>query len=113
LFAYSRGIISSRKIANACETNITLMSLLGDVQPHYTSIAGFVAKMKDLIEPLFTQVLLICNREGLIGRNIFAIGGCKIKSNTNKQWSGTFEELKRKEAKLRKASHRILVRHQV
>ena len=112
LFAYSRGIISSRKIANACETNITFMSLSGDVQPHYTSIAGFVAKMKDQIEPLFTQVLLICDREGLIGRNMFAIDGCKIKSNASKEWSGTFEELKRKEAKLRKASQRILARHQ-
>lgn len=112
LFAYSRGMISSRKIANACETNITLMSLSGDVQPHYTSIAGFVAKMKDQIEPLFTQVLLICDREGLIGRNMFAIDGCKIKSNASKEWSGTFEELKRKEVKLRKASQRILARHQ-
>ena len=41
-----------------------------------TSIASFVAKMKDQIEPLFTQVLMICDREGLIGRNMFAIDGC-------------------------------------
>ena len=76
LFGYSRGLVSSRRIANACETNITFMSLSGDEQPHYTSIASFVAKMKDQIEPLFTQVLMICDREGLIGRNMFAIDGC-------------------------------------
>jgi len=40
LFGYSRGFISSRRIANACETNITFMSLSGDVQPHYTAIAA-------------------------------------------------------------------------
>lgn len=112
LFAYSRGIISSRKIALACETNITFMSLSGDIQPHFTSIASFVANMKEQIEPLFTQVLMICDREGLIGRNMFAIDGCKIKSNASKEWSGTFEELHRKEAKLRRASQRILERHQ-
>lgn len=112
LFAYSRGIISSRKIAQACETNITFMSLSGDVQPHYTCIAGFVARMKDQIEPLFTQVLMICDEQGLIGRNMFAIDGCKIKSNASKEWSGTFDELGRKEVKLRKASQRILERHQ-
>jgi len=78
LFGYSRGLVSSRRIANACETNITFMSLSGDEQPHFTSIASFVAKMKDQIEPLFTQVLMICDREGLIGRNMFAIDGCKI-----------------------------------
>jgi len=31
------------------------MSLSGDVQPHYTSIASFVAKMKDQIEPLLPK----------------------------------------------------------
>lgn len=112
LFGYSRGFISSRRIANACETNITFMSLSGDVQPHYTSIASFVTRMKDQIEPLFTQVLMICDREGLIGRNMFAIDGCKIKSNASKEYSGTFEELARKEAKLRRASQRIIERHQ-
>jgi len=112
LFAYSRGIISSRRIAHACATNITFMSLSGDVQPHYTAIASFVARMKDQIEPLFTQVLMICDKEGLIGRNMFAIDGCKIKSNASKEYSGTFEELRRKEAKLRRASQRILARHQ-
>ena len=30
LFAYSRGLISSRRIARACKTNITFMSLSGD-----------------------------------------------------------------------------------
>ena len=58
--------------------------MAGDVQPHYTSIAAFVAKMHQQIEPLFTQVLMICDEEGLIGRNLFAIDGCKLKSNASK-----------------------------
>jgi hypothetical protein len=111
LFAYSRGYITSRRIA-ACETNITFMSLSGDVQPHFTAIASFVARMKDQIEPLFTQVLMICDKEGLIGRQMFSIDGCKIKSNASKEWSVTIEELTRKEAKIRRASQRILARHQ-
>ena len=112
LFAYSRGLVSSRRMAKACKTNITFMSLSGDAQPHWTSIASFVSKMKDQIEPLFTKVLMICDEEGLIGRRMFAIDGCKIKSNASKEWSGTHEELGRKQAKLRRASKRILARHQ-
>jgi len=46
LFAYSRGYITSRRIADACETNITFMSLSGDVQPHYTSIASSLPALK-------------------------------------------------------------------
>lgn len=112
LFGYSRGLITSRRIANACEKNITFMCLSGDAQPHWTSIASFVSKMKDQIEPLFTQVLLICDEEELIGRRMFAIDGCKIKSNASKEWSGTHEELGRKQARLKRASERILARHQ-
>jgi hypothetical protein len=60
---------------------------------------------------------MICDEENLIGRNMFAIdaGGpvrCKIKSNASKEWSGTFEELARKKAKLERASKRIVERHQ-
>ena len=88
------------------------MSLSGGAQPHFTSIALFVACMKDQIAPLFTQVLMICDKGGLIGRNMFSIDGCKIKSNASKEWSGPIEELTRKEAKLRRASQRILAQHQ-
>lgn len=85
LLGYAHGLVSSRRIARACETNIMFMSVSGDVQPHYTSIAGFVAKMHEQIEPLFTQVLMICDEEELIGRHMFAIDGCKLKSNASKE----------------------------
>jgi len=48
LFGYSRGFITSCRIANACETNITFMSLSGDAQPHCPPTAS---RMKDQIEP--------------------------------------------------------------
>jgi len=34
---------------------------------------------------------MICVEKGLIGRNMFAIDGCKIKSNASKEWIGMFE----------------------
>ena len=77
-----------------------------------TPLSGFVAKMHEQIEPLFTQVLMICDEEELIGRNMFAIDGCKMKSNASKKWSGTFKELGRKKAKLERASKRIIERYQ-
>ena len=41
LLGEADGLVSSRKIATACETNILFMSLSADVQPHYTSVASF------------------------------------------------------------------------
>ncbi len=42
LFAYSRGIISSRRIAQACEENVVFMALAADTRAHFTTIAEFI-----------------------------------------------------------------------
>jgi transposase len=103
LYAYSRGIISSREIARACEENIIVMALSADTQPHFTTIAAFISGMGKQVEALFTDVLLLCDELGLIGREMFAIDGCKLPSNASKEWSGTKAELAKKQAKMQEA----------
>ncbi len=111
LFAYSRGIVSSRKIAQACEENIIFMALSADSQPHYTTISDFITQNDDEIAHLFIEVLMICDELDLIGRNMFAIDGCKLPSNASKDWSGTKAELGRKKSKMEKAVRKILKKH--
>lgn len=96
LFAYSRGIVSSRKIAQCCEENIIFMALSADTRPHFTTIADFISSMGDQIAYLFRDVLLICDEAGLIGKEMFSIDGCKLPSNASKEWSGTKAEFKKK-----------------
>jgi len=86
LFAYSRGILSSRAITRACEENVIFMALSADTRPHFTTIANFISSMDRVIVGLFRDVLTICFTEGLIGRQMFAIDGCKISSNCAKEW---------------------------
>mgnify|MGYP003495622595 CR=1 FL=1 len=50
LFAYSKGITSSREIQWCCETNIIFKALSCDTVPHFTSIAGFVSGCPQEIE---------------------------------------------------------------
>jgi len=40
---------------------------------------------------------LICDKLGLIGKEMFAVDGCKLASNASKEWSGTKGELKKKQ----------------
>lgn len=93
LLAYSRGIISSRTIERACRENVLFMAMSGDTQPAYTTIASFIRNLGDDIAAIFTEVILICDRQGLIGRQMFAIDGVKLPSNASKARSGTHEEL--------------------
>ena len=111
LFAYSRGIVSSRAMAAACREQVTFMALTGDRAPHFTTLAGFVRSLGDDIARIFTQVLYICDRQGLIGREMFAIDGVKLPSNASKARSGTRAEFERQAAKLEAAVKGMLERH--
>lgn len=104
LFAYAKGITSSREIQWCCENNVIFKALSCDTVPHFTTIASFVSSYPKQIEQLFEQILLVCDQQGLLGNELFAIDGCKLPSNAAKEWSGTFKEL---EAKRKKIAQRI------
>ncbi len=53
LFAYSRGLISSRAIAQACVAPVTFVALSGDSQPHFTTLARFISTVGDDISKVF------------------------------------------------------------
>jgi transposase len=100
LLGYSRGLISSRQVERACCENVLFMALSCNQRPDHSTIAAFVSSMKNQIKPLFTDILLVCDQEGLLGGSFFAIDGCKMASNASKQWSGKIKDLKKKRAKI-------------
>ena len=78
LFGFSRGLVSSRSIERACRENVTFIALTRDAAPHFTTIAAFLSHAGDSIAQLFAQVLFLCDRQGLIGREMFAIDGVAV-----------------------------------
>lgn len=111
IYAYSRGIMRSREIARCCEENIIFMALSAGTRPHFTTIADFISSIDKEMMKLFLQVLLTCDSMGLIGKEMFAVDGCKLPSNASKEWSGTKEELQKKKEKMQEAIRRIVMRH--
>src|SRR4030042_486500 len=111
LYAYSRGITTSRKIEECCRENFIFMALSADTQPHFTTIADFISTSGQEIIQLFLEILLICDEMGLIGKEMFAVDGCKLPSDASKQWSGTKEELQKKKEKMEKAIRQIVKGH--
>lgn len=111
LLAYSKGITSSRRIERLCRENIVFMALSADTQPHFSTLADFISRSPEAIAELFGQVVLMCDELGLIGKEMFAIDGCKLPSNASKEWSGTHAELHKKRKKIDRAVRRMLARH--
>lgn len=111
LFAYSKGITSSRQIQWQCEHNIVFMALACNQVPHYTGIASFVSRNPDAITAVFEQVLLVCDEQGLLGHELLAIDGCKMSSNAAKEHSGTLNELTQKRDKIQSKIKHCLKEH--
>lgn len=108
LLGYSRGIIHSRKLERACRENVTFMALACGQTPDHSTIAHFVSSMQDLILSVFRDILLVCEKEGLLGGTSFSLDGLKLPSDASKQMSGTFSELEHKKKKLDKRIKRLL-----
>jgi transposase len=102
LFGYSRGLLSSRQIERACTENVTFMALSCGEHPDHSTIASFVSSMEEEIKPIFRDVLLVCEEEGLLGGTFFALDGCKLASNASKAWSGTIGDLRKKKERIEK-----------
>lgn len=83
ILAYSKGITSSRRIERLCRENIIFMALAADTQPHFTTLADFISRSPEAIVDLFGQIVLMCDQLGLIGKEMFAIDGCKLPSNAS------------------------------
>jgi transposase len=90
LLAYSRGLISSRKIEQDCHENVVFVALACGQQPDHSTIAAFVSSMKDEILPLFRDVLLVCEEMNLLGGTMFALDGCKLPSNASTEMERHF-----------------------
>ena len=102
LLGYARGMLSSRRLEAACKQNIIFMALCCGQRPDHSTIAEFVSGMgEERISSLFSQVLLVCAEEGLLGGTHFAIDGYKLSSNAAKECSGTHGDLRKKRDKLR------------
>ena len=112
LLGYSRGLVSSRAIASACERHVTFIALCGQDAPHFTTVARFVSRLAEPIAAVFQQVLLICDAQGLIGREMFAIDGVKLPGNASKRHSGSRAELAQRAGKMLDAAITMLRRHQ-
>lgn len=109
VYAYSRGITSSRE--RCCRENAIFMALSADSQPHFTTIASFIAGLGEESVSLFRDILLVCDESGLIGREMFAVDGLKLPSNASKEWSGTRSDFKRKVKKMEGALRYLVRKH--
>ena len=85
LYAYLNGLRSSRKLEKEAQRNIELQWLLNGLCPNYHSIADFRKINAVALKSLFKLFVLFLKEAGLIGGNVIAVDGTKIRGNNSKK----------------------------
>lgn len=112
LLGYSRGMMGSRKLERACNENVVFMALSCGQKPDHSTLAAFVSSMgEERVVALFTQILMICEEEGLLGGTHFSLDGLKLSSNASKEWSGTHQDLLKKKENLERKLKEAVQEH--
>lgn len=83
VYAYCRGIRSSRQIERLCSTDVAFRILCAQDTPDHCTIARFRVECQDAFATLFTQVLMVAGRAGLGHFGTVAIDGTKIAANAS------------------------------
>jgi len=100
LYGYSIGVTSSRDIERRCSTDVTFRWLSANVVPDYRSIARFRRRLGAL-EDLFTQVLVLCERAGLVKFGRVALDGTKVRASASRHKAMSYDRMERRVEMLR------------
>ena len=100
LYAYCRGIYSSRRIAQACRERVDFMSIIALDPPDFRTISNFRKRHLKALAGLFVQVLKLCEKAGLVKLGHVALDGSKIKANASKHKAMSYERMEKRAAEL-------------
>src|SRR5215204_1787931 len=95
LYAYARGIRSSRVIERACEEDVAFRVLAAQQRPDHATLARFVDRHQEAIAGLFGEVLTLCARSGLVKVGVIAVDGTKVQANASRNENLDYEQLAR------------------
>jgi transposase len=93
LYAYCQRLYSSRRIARACEERVDFMAVTAMQRPDFRTIATFRRRHLAALRALFQQVLVLCQRAGLVRLGHVALDGTKIRANASKHKAMSYRRM--------------------
>jgi transposase len=93
LYAYAIGERSSRRIERRCEEDIAFRVLAANQCPDHATIARFRVRHQIAISDLFTQVLALCAKAGLVHVGLIAVDGTKMHADAADRAKRSFADI--------------------
>lgn len=95
LFAFATGVRSSRAIERHCREHVAFRVITGNLVPDHVTIARFICRHQWALSGLFTDVLRLCDKAGLVKSGVVSIDGTRIAGNANPDVNFHFEQIAR------------------
>jgi Transposase domain (DUF772) len=99
LYAYAIGERSSRGIERRCCEDIAFRVITANRVPDHAMIARFRVRHEQALAEMFTQILALCARAGLVSVGLVALDGTRMCANAaqsaNRTHEGIREEVER------------------
>lgn len=108
LYAYSVGLLSSRKIAQALEQDVAFRFLAANQQPDFRTLCTFRSEHRQALEGLFVEVLELCREAGLVSLGRVALDGRKVQGNASLECNRTRAQLEGAEQRLKDSVQQML-----
>jgi hypothetical protein len=94
-YACAQGIRSSRAIERRCREDVAFMVITAMRVPDHSTIAEFRKRHERALAGLFTDVLGMCEKAGLVRVGVIAIDGTKISANASMGANRSYERIAR------------------
>ncbi len=108
LYAYCIGVPSSRRIEKSTYEVIPFRVLSANQYPDHDTIAEFRKRHLVALSRIFLQVLLLCQKAGLVKLGHVALDGTKVKANASKHKAMSYEHMQKKTDELAAEIARLL-----
>jgi transposase len=95
LYGYAVGERSTRRIERRCREDVAFRVIAGNLAPDHATIARFVVRHQDAFGELFSRVLALCAKAGLVRAGTIALDSTKIAANASGQANLDYERIAR------------------
>ena len=93
VYAYAVGERSSRSIERRCIEDVAFRVVAANRVPDHATIARFRATHEGALGGLFSQVLAVCARAGVLRPGLVAVDGTKLTANASRDANRTADQL--------------------
>lgn len=107
IYGMAVGVRSSRALERACRQDIAFRVICANRVPDHTTLSRFRARHQDAAKDVFTEVLRLCARSGLVQVGEIAVDGSKLAANASLRESRSYRAIRAEVDRLFEEAERL------